>query len=74
MAGLVFRNLEQGIAALRGIGLPFDAQSFGMTPASAYLPFPHIHLLRNRYNTFWLMHELGAERVPFAALRKLLGL
>jgi glycerol-1-phosphate dehydrogenase [NAD(P)+] len=74
LAGLVFRDLEQGIAGLRGIGLPFDAQSFGMRPASAYLPFPHIHLLRNRYNTFWLMHELGAENAPLAALRRLLGL
>jgi hypothetical protein len=45
-----------------------------MQPQAAYLPFPHIRLLRNRYNTFWLMHELGAEEGPLAALRRMLGL
>ncbi len=74
LAGPVFHDLEKGIAALRSIGLPFEAEAFEMAPASAYLPFPHVRLLRNRYNTFWLMHELGAEDAPLAALRKLLGL
>ena len=41
LAGLVFRDLEQGIAALRGIGLPFEAQSFGMTAGMPpTCPFP----------------------------------
>jgi glycerol-1-phosphate dehydrogenase [NAD(P)+] len=67
-------DLEQGIAALQGVGLPFEPAAFRMTPASAYLPFPYLRLLRNRYNTFWLMHELGAEQAPLEALRLLLGL
>jgi glycerol-1-phosphate dehydrogenase [NAD(P)+] len=74
LAGLTLRDLEEGIAALRGIGLPFEPAAFEMTAAAAYLPFPYLRLLRNRYNTFWLMHELGAEEGPLGALRKLLGL
>jgi glycerol-1-phosphate dehydrogenase [NAD(P)+] len=74
LAKSTIRDLEEGIAVLRAIGLPFEPAAFGMTPAAAYLPFPHIRLLRNRYNTFWLMHELGAEERPLAALRKMLGL
>jgi hypothetical protein len=45
-----------------------------MTPSAAYLPFPCLRLLRNRYNSFWLMHELGAEEAALAALRRTLGL
>jgi len=74
LAGLAIRDVEEGIAALRGIGLPFEPAAFQMAPAAAYLPFPNIRLLRNRYNTFWLMHELGAEDEPLAALRRLVGL
>lgn len=67
-------DLEEGIAALRGINFPFEPAAFGLKPEAVYLPFPHIRLLRNRYNTFWLMHELGAEAEPLAALRRMLGL
>jgi glycerol-1-phosphate dehydrogenase [NAD(P)+] len=74
LASLTLRDLEEGIAALRGIGLPFEPAAFEMTAAAAYLPFPYLRLLRNRYNTFWLMHELGAEEGPLGALRRLLGL
>jgi glycerol-1-phosphate dehydrogenase [NAD(P)+] len=74
LASLTIRDLEEGIAALRGIGLPFEPAAFEMTPAAAYLPFPYLRLLRNRYNTFWLMHELGAEEGPLSALRRTLGL
>jgi glycerol-1-phosphate dehydrogenase [NAD(P)+] len=68
------RDLEEGIAALQRIGLPFEPGAFDIAPAAAYLPFPYLRLLRNRYNTFWMMHELGAEEQPLAALRKHLGL
>jgi glycerol-1-phosphate dehydrogenase [NAD(P)+] len=74
LAGLSLRDLEEGIAALQGIGLPFEPAAFQMTPSAAYLPFPYLRLLRNRYNSFWLMHELGVEEASLAALRKLLGL
>jgi glycerol-1-phosphate dehydrogenase [NAD(P)+] len=74
LAGKTIRDLEEGITALRAIGLPFEPASFDMTSAAAFLPFPYLRLLRNRYNTFWLMHELGAEHAPLAALRKLLSL
>ena len=73
LAAQTVRDLEESIVALRSIGLPFEPGAFEMTPAAAYLPFPYLRLLRNRYNTFWLMHELGAEEEPLAALRKLLA-
>jgi len=74
LAGQTIRDLEEGIAALSGIGLPFDPGAFGMTPSAASLPFAYVRLLRNRYNTFWLMHELGAEEGPLEALRRMLHL
>jgi glycerol-1-phosphate dehydrogenase [NAD(P)+] len=74
LAEETLRDLEAGVAALRAVGLPFDPQAFGLGPKDAYLPFPNIRLLRNRYNTFWLMHELGLEDEPLKALRRLVGL
>jgi len=74
LAGQPLQELEEGIQALTAIGLPFHPAEFGVTPSGAYLPFPNIRLLRNRFNTFWLMHELGAEAQPLAALRRLVGL
>jgi glycerol-1-phosphate dehydrogenase [NAD(P)+] len=74
LAGAALHDLEQGITALGVVGLPFEPAAFEMTPAAAYLPFPYLRLLRNRYNSFWLMHELGAEEAPLAGLRRLLGL
>jgi len=74
LAEETLRDLEAGVAALRAIGLPFDPQDYGIGSKDAYLPFPHIRLLRNRYNTFWLMHELGLEDEPLKALRRLVGL
>jgi glycerol-1-phosphate dehydrogenase [NAD(P)+] len=71
LAGQSLADLERGVKALRAVGYPFSPAAFGLSPANAYLPFPGIRLLRNRYNTFWLMHELGREQEPLAALRAL---
>ena len=68
------QELEEGIQTLRAVGLTFDPAAFGIEPSGACLPFANIRLLRNRYNTFWLMHELGAEARPMASLRSLVGL
>ena len=74
LAGEALRDLEAGIATLRAAGLAFDPRAFGLPPSAAYLPFPHLRLMRNRYNTFWLMHELGAEDLPLRTLREQLAL
>jgi glycerol-1-phosphate dehydrogenase [NAD(P)+] len=64
-------DLQRGVSALQAIGYPFTQASFGLSPAHAYLPFSGIRFLRNRYNTFWLMHELGEDQKPLEALRAL---
>jgi glycerol-1-phosphate dehydrogenase [NAD(P)+] len=74
LAGQTIHELEEGIAALSPVGLPFAPGPFCMKPTAAFLPFAYVCLLRNRYNTFWLMHEMGAEEGPLEALRRMLGL
>jgi hypothetical protein len=74
LAGEALRDLEAGIETLKEVGLTFDPRAFGLSPSAAYLPFPYLRLLRNRYNTFWLMHELGAEELPMRALRERLAI
>jgi len=74
LAGEALRELKAGIATLQEVGLAFDPRAFGLSPSAAYLPFPNLRLLRHRYNTFWLMHELGAEELPLRALRERLAI
>jgi glycerol-1-phosphate dehydrogenase [NAD(P)+] len=64
-------DLQKGVSALRAGGYPFAPAAYGLSPEQACLPFAGIRFLRNRYNTFWLMHELGQDREPLAALRTL---
>jgi hypothetical protein len=64
-------DLQRGLSLLQAIGHPFNVATYGLSSASAYLPFSGIRFLRNRYNTFCLMHELGREREPLEALRAL---
>ncbi len=61
-------DLQRGVSLLQAIGHPFNVATYGLSSASAYLPFSGIRFLRNRYNTFCLMHELGREREPLEAL------
>jgi glycerol-1-phosphate dehydrogenase [NAD(P)+] len=64
-------DLERAVSLLQAIGCPFALAPFGLSPSHAFLPFSGMRYLRNRYNTFWLMHELGREREPLEALRAL---
>jgi glycerol-1-phosphate dehydrogenase [NAD(P)+] len=64
-------DLQRGVSALQAIGYPFTVATYGLSSPHAFLPFSGIRFLRNRYNTFWLMHELGWEREPLEALRTL---
>ncbi len=57
----ILDELEAGLQILQDRGFPFRLADFGMEPAAAVLPFRHIRLLRNRFNTFDLMHLLGVE-------------
>jgi glycerol-1-phosphate dehydrogenase [NAD(P)+] len=66
-------DLRLGESVLQAAGYPFAPESFGLSPAHAYLPFAGMRFLRNRYNTFWLMHELGQDREPLASLRALVS-
>lgn len=63
-------QLEQGITALQNIGYPFTPEPYQIECSSAFLPFPYIHLLRNRYSTFSLMHELGKDAEVLEALKR----
>ncbi len=64
-------DLERGVSLLQAIGYPFTLAPFALSPSHALLPFSGMRFLRNRYSTFWLMHELGREREPLEALRVL---
>jgi glycerol-1-phosphate dehydrogenase [NAD(P)+] len=65
-------DLQKGTLALQAAGYPFSPAAYGLSHAGAYLPFSGMRFLRNRYNSFWLMHELGQEKEPLAALRTLI--
>ena len=61
MAAPLLEELASAIRVLEGLGFPFSTQALGIEPAQRALPVRYARLLRNRYTTFDLAHELGNE-------------
>jgi glycerol-1-phosphate dehydrogenase [NAD(P)+] len=62
LAGSLLKELEQAIAVLGDIGFPFHLSDYDFDPERALVPIRYIRYLRNRYSSFNLMHEVGAEQ------------
>ncbi|MGA2641682.1 MAG: iron-containing alcohol dehydrogenase [Spirochaetia bacterium] len=54
-------ELASAVDILEGIGFPFSLEEIGLRPQDVLLPFRNIRLLRRRYSTFDLAHDLGLE-------------
>jgi glycerol-1-phosphate dehydrogenase [NAD(P)+] len=61
LAGSLLGELEQAVVLLEDIGFPFRLSEYRFDPRRALVPIRYIRFLRNRYSSFNLMHELGAE-------------
>ena len=61
LSGSLLRELEQAVAILEDIGFPFHLSHYRFDPERALIPIRYIRYLRNRYSSFNLMHEVGAE-------------
>jgi len=67
MAAPLLAEWADAVALLEGLGFPFDLDVLGIDPALQALPLRHVRLLRNRYTTFDLAHDLGEEEGLVAA-------
>jgi glycerol-1-phosphate dehydrogenase [NAD(P)+] len=54
-------ELAAAVTTLEGIGYPFSPAELGIDAAYVLLPFRNARLLRKRYTSFDLAHELGLE-------------
>ncbi|WP_224364697.1 iron-containing alcohol dehydrogenase [Hyalangium versicolor] len=61
MAEPLLKELSGAIELLTGAGFPFSLGELGIHERYRLLPVRHVRLLRNRYTTFDLAHELGRE-------------
>jgi glycerol-1-phosphate dehydrogenase [NAD(P)+] len=59
-AGLL-AELGAAIAALEALGFPFSLDALGIPPALRLVPVRNVRLLRNRYTSFDLAHDLGED-------------
>ena len=61
LAERLLTELEQAIATLEAIGFPFSLDALGIPPALRLVPVRNVRLLRNRYTSFDLAHDLGED-------------
>ena len=71
-AGLL-GELEKAVAVLEDISFPFRLSDYGLDPSRALVPFRYIRFLRNRYSSFDLIHEVGADDRVFELLDQRVG-
>ena len=55
-------------------GFPFHLSDYRLDPERALVPIRYIRFLRNRYSSFNLMHEIGAEQRVLGVLDQRIGL
>lgn len=63
-------ELRQAVEALRIPGCPFRLSDFRLSAENALLPMRNVRLLRSRYSTFHLAHQVGAEPELLRCLEK----
>jgi glycerol-1-phosphate dehydrogenase [NAD(P)+] len=73
IAGLavpILSELERSVAVLEASGFPFRLADYKLDPEQAILPVRWVRCLRNRYSSFDLIHEVGAEQRVMEVLEK----
>lgn len=70
LAGGMLSELGESVDLLAGISFPFSLADYQIDPQLALLPIRYIRYLRNRYSTFNLIHEVGAEKRIFRVFEK----
>src|SRR6266404_2818020 len=61
-------ELAKAVETLEGLGFPFSLQTLRIAQPQRLLPVRNVRLLRDRYTTFDLAHELGREGELLAAV------
>ena len=56
-------ELERAVGTLAAIDFPFRLSDYRLDAKRAFVPLRYVRFLRNRYSTFNLIHELGAEQL-----------
>jgi glycerol-1-phosphate dehydrogenase [NAD(P)+] len=74
LAGRLLGELEQAIGILRDIEFPFHLSDYKLDLYRALLPIRYIRFLRNRYSSFNLIHEIGADQRVFGLLDRQTGM
>jgi len=70
LAGGMLAELGESIDLLSGARFPFNLAEYQIDPQQALLPIRYIRCLRNRYGTFNLIHEVGADDRVFNVFEK----
>jgi glycerol-1-phosphate dehydrogenase [NAD(P)+] len=70
MAKPLLRELSDAMGLLAGLGFPFALEELRIAERYRLLPVRNVRVLRNRYTTFDLAHELGREDALFAAIER----
>ncbi|MBN1837346.1 MAG: iron-containing alcohol dehydrogenase [Spirochaetales bacterium] len=70
LASPLLAELERAVGVLEQAGYPFRPSDYGLSVDEALLPFRYVRVLRRRYGSFHLMHELGRESAALERIRQ----
>jgi glycerol-1-phosphate dehydrogenase [NAD(P)+] len=74
LAGGLLAELEKAVSVLQEISFPFSLSDYQLDPQRILIPIRYIRFLRNRYSTFNLIHEVGAEQWMLGFLDQWIGM
>ncbi len=73
LAGPILEELSGAVGTLERLGFPFSPAVLGLSEPWLHLGVRHARLLRDRYTTFDLAHDLGREGELIAVAEAALG-
>jgi glycerol-1-phosphate dehydrogenase [NAD(P)+] len=65
----LLKELDQAVAVLSDLSYPFSLADYRLDPQQVLASARYARFLRNRYSTFNLIHEIGADDRIFSILR-----
>jgi glycerol-1-phosphate dehydrogenase [NAD(P)+] len=68
LADGLLAELEKAVSVLEELSFPFRLTDYQLDPSQALVPFRYVRFLRNRYSSFNLIHEVGADEKVFELL------
>ena len=69
----LLNELEEAVTVLSSLSYPFSLSDYQLDPQQVLVCAQYVRFLRNRYSTFDLAHEVGADAQMFDVLERVVS-